>query len=158
MPPVAMKKATQTASRFPTTQVVWAASAVSLLGFGLVLLSRRQQKAVRMVGELGIYRYHHFVTQINLADRRQRSLTIGNQGDIRLFGQAIPAEVARIYAERGEQGEIDIYLDLLDPEDGAIQETILLQDGDEINLDEGYSLKYSNPLMRVWTYEGEQYE
>lgn len=147
----------QTTPRFAEPWTIWVAAVFGVLGFGALLLWRRQRTGTRLVGVLGIYRHHRFVTQINLADRGQTSITIGTQGDIRLSAQNMPTVTARIYAERSEEGETDTYLDLLGPDDGAVQETILLRDGDEINLDDDYSLKYGNPLTQLWTYEGEQY-
>ena len=111
----------------------------------------------RLVGEIEVYRNGRFLHSVSLPTLSKRMLTIGAAGDIVLVSDNVPDVVAQIYAEQGEGGQVEMCIDLFDSEDGTVAESLLLDDGAEIRLPDGYSLKYINPITDDLFFEGEEY-
>ena len=109
----------------------------------------------RLVGEIEVRRKGRFVQSVRLARSGKSRLTIGARGDILLISDALPDVVAQIYAERSGDAA-DLYLELLDPVDCTVTDSMLLYHGMEVALPDGYSLKYLNPMEDLYT-EGESY-
>ena len=109
----------------------------------------------RLAGEIEVYRKGRFVQSMRLARSGKSRLTIGARGDILLASDAVPDVVAQIYAERSGD-TVDLYLELLDSDDGTVTDSMLLYHGIEVALPDGYSLKYLNPMEDLYT-EGESY-
>ncbi len=80
---------------------------------------------------------------------------MGQVGDIALSGTDIPENVARIYAVRTQGGRVETRIDLLNAEDGTVEETVTLHSGDEIPLAGQYRLRYLDTLEDLWHDEGE---
>lgn len=128
----------------------------SVVTTGLWLLIRRH---VTVDGELEVYKDGKFVTQFDLGSFRKPRVTIGGHADVFLKSEAMPSQIAVVRAQRNDNGNTELWIDLLHEEDGSVDDSLLLYDGVEIPLRKyGYSLRYRSVAIKHTDFEkGEQY-
>ena len=124
---------------------------------GAFVLWQKLAAGNHWVGEIEVRRNGRFVYGSALGSFNKRRLTIGARGDIVLISDNAPDVVAQLYAERGDGGQIEVYLERIDVTDGSVSDTLSLYDGIEVKLPDGYSLKYTNPVHEEWYTEGGEY-
>lgn len=109
------------------------------------------------IGEGELYRAGRFVTRFDLQQFGKSRLFLGSAGDILLSDNRISPVIAALYGGRSDEGERETRMDRLSPEDGTVEETIILHHGDEIALAGDYRLRYIDEVEQGISYGEEQY-
>jgi hypothetical protein len=122
----------------------------------LALLAARSRNRLKLEGSVSIYKAGKFLKEVVIALFGAMA-TLGSEGDIPLPGQDIPPIVARLRAQRTDQGSVETVYETLDPETGQVLDSRPWRDGDEEVIGD-YRIKYTNFNQEDQLYDEGEYD